>query len=394
MRTIVLVFVLAAVAAAPAAPARADAKAAERHFNDGEKAYKKGRFIDAAKHFEKAYAELPAPELAFSAAQGYRLGYQADPKPEHVKRAIELYEIYLREANEGPGVADAIAHLDALKKEWRDLVGAGKAQDDRITADKTQIGVVVPAKVRAPTVLIDGVDVSGMDYVDVEPGDRLVRVEAEGYAPYEEKVPVARGAQILVRAELEAKRALVKLKTEGGVAVHVDGRAVSLRDGVFEAAPGKRYVTVTRRGRRPFARELELAPGATVEVKADLRETDQRRIGRFVLIGTFVLLGATATTTTLAFVADSKASGAAGDGIGSDADADYYERWRDRRNTFRNASFLLGGATLLAGAAAFGLYVFDNPQAEAAPAIGPDTDTRFTPMVWGDGAGLGVEGVW
>ena len=170
-----------------AATAHADTKAAEKHFDDGEVAYRKGRFLDAARDFEAAYAELPAAEIAFSAAQAYRLGYQADPDPAHVKRAIELYEIYLREAGEGgPRVADASAHLFTLKKEWRDLVTAGKAKDDRITADKTQIGVVVPAKVKGATVLVDGKDVSGMDYVDVEPGDRVVRVEAPGYAPYEE----------------------------------------------------------------------------------------------------------------------------------------------------------------------------------------------------------------
>jgi len=390
MRTTILVLILIAVSGT----ALADRKTAEHEFDDGERAYKKGQFIDAAKHFEKAYAELPAPEIAFSAAQAYRLGYQADPNPEHVKRAIELYETYLREAMDGPRAADASAHLDSLKKEWRDLVIAGKAKDDRIAADKTQIGVVVSSKVKAATILIDGKDVSGQDYVDVEPGDRVVRVEAEGFAPYEEKVPVARGAQILVRAELEAKPVRVKLATEGGVSVHVDGRAVSVRDGVFEAQPGKRYVTVTRRGRRPFARELDLAPGAMVEVKADLRSTDQRRIAKFVLVGSFVLLGATATTTTIAFIADSKASGAAGDGIADGHDADYYERWRDRRNTMRSASIILGGTTLIAFAAAFGLYVFDNPQAEAAPPVGTDTETRFTPMVWADGAGLGIEGAW
>ena len=217
MRTTVLVLCLLAIPIA----ALADGKAAERHFNQGEQAYKKGKFIAAARHFEAAYAELPAPEIAFSAAQAYRLGYQADPNPEHVERAIELYEVYLREAADGPRVVDATAHLDALKKEWRDLVAAGKAKDDRIAADKTQIGVVVPAKVASATVRIDGKDVTGIDYVDVEPGDRVVRVEADGYAPYEETVPVARGAQILVRADLEAKPARVKLATEGGVTVHV-----------------------------------------------------------------------------------------------------------------------------------------------------------------------------
>jgi hypothetical protein len=102
----------------------------------------------------------------------------------------------------------------------------------------------------------------------------------------------------------------------------------------------------------------------------------------------------TATSVTLALIADSKASGKADAGIVTDDDARYYDKWRGRRNTARNASYFLGGATILAGAAALGLYLFDNPSAEAPP-IGPESSgTKFTPMVWGDGAGLGVEGAW
>jgi len=385
---------IAVIVAAIAGPALADGRTAEKYFDQGEAAYKKGRFIEAAEHFEDAYKQQAAPEIAFSAAQAYRLGYQADPKPEHIKRAIELYEIYVHDAANGPRMADAIAYLESLKKEWRDLVLAGKAKDDTIAVDRTQISVVVPAKVSGATVLIDGKEVPEQDYVDVEPGDRVVRVEADGYAPFEEKVPVARGAQLMVRAELEAKPALVKLATESGVAVHVDGRPVTLSKGVFEAAPGERFVTVTRRGRRPFSKVLDLSPGASVEVDAKLHQTDQRRIARYVLVGSGVLLGLTATSVTLALIADSKASGRADDGIATNHDADYYNKWRSRRNTARNASYFLGGATLLAGAAALGLYLFDNPSAEAPP-IGPESNgTKFTPMVWGDGAGLGVEGAW
>jgi hypothetical protein len=386
--------VILIVVAATAGTALADGRAAERAFTDGEAAYKSGRFIDAAKQFEAAYAELPAAEIAFSAAQAYRLGYQKDPDPAHVKRAIELYEVYLRDSSDGARVADASAHLESLKKEWRDLVVAGKAKDDRIAADKTQIGVIVPARVRAAKVMVDGKDVSGSEYVDVEPGDRVVRVEADGYLPYEEKVPVARGAQLLVRAELDPRPARVTVKTEGGARISVDGRTVSPRGGVFEAAPGKHYVTITRRGHRPFAKEIELEPGGAFALDAPLRSTDQRRIARFALVGTGVLVGLAGVSATLAFIADSKASGRADDGIVTDADADYYNRWRDRRNTARTATFVVGGAAVLAGVATLGLYLFDNPAAEAPPLTGDGDGTKFTPMMWGDGLGIGVEGGW
>jgi hypothetical protein len=391
---VLIVGLLAAVS-----PALADGRAAEQWFDKGEKLYRKGKVLDAAAAFEKALQELPALEIAFSAAQAYRLGYRGEPDEREqaklVKRAMELYEQYRRDPGDKPRDADAAAHLASLSLEWRDFVTRGLAKDDRITAEKTQIGVVVPAKVKGATVTIDGVDVSGVDYSDVEPGERVVRVEAPGYAVYEEKVPAAKGAQILVRAELEPRPALVKLKTESGIRVTVDGRAVVPRAGVIEVPSGKRYVTVTRRGRRPYAKELELAPGATVEVDARLARTDQRRIARVVLFGSLGLTGAAAATMTFALIADSRASGRADDGILTDEDAAYYDKWRGRRNTARTATYVLGGAAAIAAGAAIALYLFDNPQAEAPPVVGPDReDTRFTPMVFGDGAGLGIEGSW
>lgn len=395
MRTTALVLALCAGVVGAAAPAHADKRAAERAFTHGETLYKAGKFIAAAAEFEAAYRELPAPEIAFSAAQAYRLGYQRDPDPAHVKRAIELYEVYLRDSGEGARAADATAYIATLKNEWRDLVLAGKAKDDRIATDKTQVGVIVPARVARATVTIDGKDVTGADYVDVEPGDRIVRVEAAGYRPYEEKVPVARGAQLLVRAELSPLPARVAVKTASGARITVDGRVVGARGGVFEAAPGRHYVTITQRGRRPFARELDLAPGGQVDLIAPLRVTDQRRIARFALVGTGVLTGLTATAAIVALVADGKASDRAAAGIATDADARYYERWRDRRNSARTATYVVGAAAALAGAATIGLYLFDNPQAEAQPLVGPEAgDTTFTPMMFDGGAGLGVEGAW
>ena len=101
MRTLALIIALVA------ATAHADRDKAEKYFSAGAAAYKQQSFAAAAEQFELAYKELALPEIAFSAAQAYRRQYFVDPKPEYVKRAVELYRIYLDQVKSGGRVGDA-----------------------------------------------------------------------------------------------------------------------------------------------------------------------------------------------------------------------------------------------------------------------------------------------
>ncbi|MBA3541959.1 MAG: PEGA domain-containing protein [Deltaproteobacteria bacterium] len=391
-----LVALLAAPVAADPTP-RKDPSQAEVLFNAGERAYRNAEFALASKFFEQAYEQLPAPEIAFSAAQAYRLAYQKDQKPEYVRRAIELYDLYQKQVQKGPQVADALAHLGRLRTEWRDIVVAGKATDDRVRVEKSQISVILPAAVDGAKVRIDGKAVPALEYVDVEPGEHTIEVEAPGYSPFTRKVTVPKNNSLPLPAELVPRPAQIKVESEGGIQIAVDGRVVASREGVIEVPFGKRYITITRRGRRPFAREIVLKPGATQILEAELRPTDQRRVARVVLIGSAALLGITALTTTLALVADARASERAAGGIHDQAEVDDYTTWKDRRDAARTTTYVLGTATVFAAVTALGLYVFDNPQAEATVPIAPDKreDTRFTPMAFGSaGYGVGVTGAW
>jgi hypothetical protein len=88
-----------------------DRAAAERYFRAGAKAFAAQNFGAAATDFDEAYKALPLPEIAFSAAQAYRRLYRIDPKPEYVKRAVELYRVYLDKVKTGGRVADAADNL-------------------------------------------------------------------------------------------------------------------------------------------------------------------------------------------------------------------------------------------------------------------------------------------
>jgi hypothetical protein len=87
MRRIIVTSVLllaaapTAAVAQPAGTSAAGRQEAEQFFRAGERAFKNNSFQAAAEMFERAYATLPLPAIAFSAAQAYRLQYALDADP-------------------------------------------------------------------------------------------------------------------------------------------------------------------------------------------------------------------------------------------------------------------------------------------------------------------------
>src|SRR5262245_17667713 len=105
-------WIIAIAIVATGAPARADNRGeAERYFRAGAKAYAAQSFAAAAADFDEAYKQLPLPEIAFSGAQAYRRLYRVEPKPEYLKRAVELYRVYLDKVKTGGRVGDAADSL-------------------------------------------------------------------------------------------------------------------------------------------------------------------------------------------------------------------------------------------------------------------------------------------
>jgi tetratricopeptide (TPR) repeat protein len=371
----------------------ADRAEAARMFGAGEMAFKKGDYESAAQSFEAAYKVFPAPEIAFSAAQAYRLGNSLLPKPrpEYVKRAIELYEVYVAANKQGSRVRDAATHLQSLRDLWRSLEAIGAAQAAQMRYDRTQLTVWAAAE--GAEVTIDGEPAAPYDYVDVQPGEHVVTVTAPGHFPFEQLVSVAEGAQVPVAAELRAKPAVVQIATEAGAEIAIDGRPVTLVDGKVEAAAGRRYLTITRAGREPFSKELELAPGGQAKIAAPLATTARRKASRWVMWGSLGMLGVTALTTTVALVADDKAVSQR-DEVNQPSDQEY-EKWRSRRDAFRAAAFTTGALAIAGGAIAAVLYFSDHPRAGAPPLFedeAPAKRPQFTPMVWSEGAGVALQG--
>lgn len=395
MKPLVLVCLLCGLAIA-------DEKAAKQYFEAGAKAYAAQNFAAAAANFDEAYKELPMPEIAFSAAQAYRRLYRVDADPKHVRRAVELYQAYLAKVKIGGRVGDASDNLGEMQRELDKLGGAGRIKVEP-AAERTRIGVnVAKADQTAPdasalreigegtggallgvTTKLDGTQVEPFALLDVPPGDHVISVSADGYFPIEKTQRAVQGATALVEVTLVPKPARVKIATESGAKISVDGRPSGST--MLELATGKHVITVLRRGRVAFGRELTVTRGQELTIPVRLEKTGRRRAAPWVLGGAGVVTVMATITGIAAVVADGKAIDARDQIAGGNASpalADDYDRQVRRRDDLKTSAIVLGAGALVAGAVGLGLYLFDSPTSEGL---------RVTPVAGPSGAGVTLD---
>lgn len=363
-----------------------DKVAGERYFRAGAAAYAAQNFAAAAANFEEAFKALPMPEIAFSAAQAYRRLYRTDPQPQYVRRSVELYRAYLDKVKTGGRVGDAGDNLAEMERELEKLEARGAKTRISMLVEKTRMGVNVSIKDRdaeqpgalreigegtggalaGVKAMLDNKPVEPYALVDVEPGDHVITVTADGYFPVEKKQRAIKGASSLVEIELQPKPAKVKLKTESGTRISVDGRAAA--SPALELSAGRHFVTITRAGRQPWGRELTVTRGQELVVDAPLVKTGRRRAVPWVLGGAGLLAVGATTFAIGALVADGNATdlrdqitaGNAPPSAGVDFDKEV-----GRRDKFKTSAIVLGGGALVAGAVGLALYLFDKPSAES-----------------------------
>ena len=398
MRTLVIVVLIVLVPS----PAFADRTVAEKYFRAGAKAYAAQSYAAAAANFDEAYRALPLPEIAFSAAQAYRKLYRTDRQPQHVRRAVELYRIYLKEVKTGGRVGDAADNLAEMERELERLEARGAATKPTPVVERTRIGVTVtlgdredqPGAVReiidatsdtlpGIAITLDGKPLQPFALVDVSPGDHAITVSGDGYVSVARTQRAVTGATALVEIALVPKPAKLVVKTEAGARIVVDGRPAAST--TLELPAGKHLVAVERRGREPFAREISVTRGQELVVRAPLVHTAKRRAVPWLLGGAGVLAGSAIASGVLALVASSNASDLAaqrGAANAAPAVADALDRELARRADFRTAALVLGGGAVAAGAVGVIFYLFDRPPAdhpidrfEVAPTAGGGTLT-------------------
>jgi hypothetical protein len=379
---------------------------AERLFRAGEQAYHAGQYELAAQAFEASYRLLPAPQIAYSMAQAYRLQYFVDKDDQVLARAVELFRLYLDKVPRGGRREVAITHLAELEPLLLRTGGgepsAGEPADELAPEPERWPSRLAEVMVTSP---VDGAEGSIADTegplplkVEVEPGRYQAMVTAPGYAPGSKTVDVVAGRFFVVEVPLQPIPARVAVRATPGATVLIDGRAggeTPLRRPV-EVAAGNHVLSVRKRGHRLWSKPIEVERGDELALDVELRRTTRRKMSYAVLgFGGVILSGATLTGLQ-ALSQDRRARALESrydQGGLTSRELEQYDDHRRRRDTAALITYSLLGAATVTAAGGFALYWFDVPAVERGQPEQPaPTRPRITPMLAPDGMGMSVTG--
>lgn len=355
------------------APARAetsaDRQAARRYFEAGNAAYSAGQYALAARAFEEAQRLAPLPEITFSTAQAYRLAYYQDRRPELLRRALELYRRYLKEAPSGRRRSHATLHIEAIEGLLGGPVESPTIEPLPRPAPATEL--MVTSKTPGARGRIDGGEWLELPFSkSVSPGKHRVTVDAPGHDPADREWLVVAGRLVVADTLLEPRPALLRVVAPAGAEVVIDeqvvGTAPLLRP--ISVSPGKHRVRVSLRGHRPWARSERVERGQTVTVRAErLGVTDQRVVASWMLGGAAVLGTAALGTGLFALAAERRVQRYDDSRAEGPKTASQLQQRNDdlkTRDDFRTATYLLLGAAVAAGTTGAVLWWVDTPSAE------------------------------
>lgn len=398
------VVVVAAVIALPSAAAAQDNRAdAQKAFRAGQQAYEAGQYEVAARAFERAYKALPIPAIAFSTAQAHRKQYIIDKEPGRIKRAIELYRVYIAKVPKGGRRDDAVTSIAELEPKLERMMATMRQPIVMPKIDAVTELMVSARGVKGAKAWIDGKQGDAPLMLQVTPGPHKVRVVAEGYFPVEETHTAVRGKFITVEVMLKPKPALIQVDAPGGTMITIDGRPSGTTPLLRPLAvpAGKHFISLTKRGYRSWSREIVVKRGDKMQLAPTMRRTTQRKLSYYVL-GASALLWIGTGLSALSAQQVGKDAEALNDKRNSEgltvAELDEYLHLRDQHNQrLDNTYILLGVATAVSVAGGL-MYFLDSSRAEAPPATmtpgaGPESPVvSVAPMVGGQTAGLALVG--
>ncbi len=384
---------------APAAPVGAAADAdvltqARRYFEAGKQAYDAGRYGGAIAAFAESFRLAPRTATVFSLAQAYRLDYFQSRDVKKLKRAIDLYQQYLREERDGARRSDASEHLAAIEPLWAALTDVDRRRASELEpARATPTQLMVSSQTAGAVVVLDGAAPVAVPLVaEVKPGRHTLRVEAPGHFAQDIEQIAVEGRLVMVDARLEAMPGRLVLDVPSGAEVRVGATPVG-EGPIAEpiALPAGRYrVTVSQLGRHSETREVVLERAGTTALAVELETTTQRYVAYGVLGAAALFAGGGVATTLGAFGEQRRAEGLADRRLSGEvltlAEAREYDRALARREGLRSVSIGLYGVSLAAAVAGLLLYTLDQPRAPDAGGL------ELQPLVGPGVAGVGLGG--
>jgi hypothetical protein len=357
--------------------ARADEEGKEdarRLFLAGRQAFEEGRLDVAASSFEASYRISRLPALLWNLGQTYQRKFLVDQNPQTLKRAVDDYRQYLKDAPTGPNRDEATRLLTELvpilARVAPEALGAKETPPVRpVAVAKTELMVVTEAH-GAQVTLDGGAPAPAPLLAEVKPGEHRAHVVAPGFFDGDLTLTAVDGRLVVGEARLEARPASVAVAGERGAQVIVDGKIVGRAPiAALELPAGRHVLGVSARGRNYWQQELVLERGGAQSVRPVLELTTQRKAARAMIIVTGVAALVTVAAGAVWGQAEASASNIYDQqqrSMITPAQLDQYNSDRARRDSWRAGTFVALGLTGALALTTTGLYIFDQPRPPSA----------------------------
>jgi hypothetical protein len=274
-----------------------EAERARLFFEAGNIAYRKGHYLEAVQSFQEAHRAYPQPEIAFSLAQALRRQFAASGEVTLAERAIQHYREYLEGAAEGRRRPEAVEQIELLSRSLKPTTPdpSGTAP---LEAPPTEL--MLFSETDGARAAVDGAEMQPLTLVArVEPGQRTINAEADGYRPVQLKVLAIEGQKTAVRIDFSPKPGLLHIAAPDGAAGREVGEAPL--DSALSLDPGRHRVVVGAPGYHPYLATVAMERAGQRSLLVALETTPQRTIAHSTAAagGAGLLMAAIATGLAL-----------------------------------------------------------------------------------------------
>ena len=293
------VIVCALFGSAAAQPADA-LKKAQAAFDQAQIDYLQGKYDEAAAGFQDAYTQRQFPQFLYNVGAAWHMKGKKLNDAGAYQKAVDAYKQYIKEdpnAADKPKVEKSIGVLEAEIKR----LGAAPpdpAKPPEVSADVAQLGdvkmrglVVVESEPTNATIYLDDKKKGAFattPWSGSLDGEHKIIIERRGYKISESTISADPSKLFVMRAVMSEEGYLGWID----ITSNVPGAEIFMDDKTVGAIaktpisqnfkPGKHTFYISAEGYDEFKQELEVLPGQTYAIKAELRGAP---VGKLTVIG-------------------------------------------------------------------------------------------------------------
>ncbi len=268
-------------------------KKAQASFDQAQLDYVQGKYDEAAKGFQEAYAARPFPQFLYNVAASFHMkGKKTSDVPSY-KQAVDYYRKYLSEEPTAADKSKVEKTIGVLEAEIKRIEGAGAGAGSGSGSDAgapsqevQQLGdvkvrglVVIETNVKNATIYLDDPKKQPFGQTpwsgELE-GTHRVYFEKRGFQPAESTIAADPNklVEVVVSMSEDTHQAWLDVTSNiEGASVYIDDHGVAPFKTPFPGksiAPGKHTIWVTAEGYKEFQQTVDVAAGQNYTVKASL----------------------------------------------------------------------------------------------------------------------------